>query len=118
MRRFILLILVFAIICYFQYSYINNTNNSFDILQYQNPNKSMFENVVQEKNIAIFTDIPTQELVYNKISLKDLFKDTYDKMNPNQKKDVLQIITNNFEYYNIPLKVKHNSNLYIQNKEV
>lgn len=118
MRRFILLILVFAIICYFQYSYINKTNNSFDILQYQNPNKAMFENVVQEKNIAIFTDIPTQELVYNKIPLKDLFKDTYDKMNPNQKKEVLQLITNNFEYYNIPLKVKHTSNLYIQNKEV
>ena len=52
MRRLILLILVFIIICYFQYNYINNTNNSYDILQYENPNKAMFENIVKEKSIT------------------------------------------------------------------
>ena len=118
MRRVILLILVFAIICYFQYNYINSTKNSFDILQYENPNKSMFENIVQEKSIAIITDIPTDELVYNKIPLKDLFKSTYDKMTPMQKKQILKTISNNFEYYNIPLKTKETSNLYIQNRNV
>ena len=79
MRRLILLIIVFAIICYFQYNYINSHNNSYDILQYENPNKAMFENIVQEKNITILTDIPTDELVYNKIPIKDLYQETYTK---------------------------------------
>ena len=84
MRRLILLILVFIIICYFQYNYINNTNNSYDILQYENPNKAMFENIVKEKSITILTHIPTDELIYNKIHLRDFFKSTYDKMTPQQ----------------------------------
>lgn len=117
MKRIILLIIVFAIICYFQYSYINSHNNSYDILQYQNPNKAMFENIVQEKNITILTDIPTDELVYNKIPLKDLYQKTYDAMNNIQKTQVQKTITTNFEYYNIPLKTNSNANLYIQNKD-
>lgn len=118
MRRLILLILVFTIICYFQYNYINNTNNSYDILQYENPNKTMFENIVKEKNITILTHIPTEELVYSNIAIKDFFKSTYDKMNSKQKNDVSQIITNNFKYYDIPLKTRHKSQLYIQNKHI
>jgi len=77
----------------------------------------MFENIVQEKNITIITDISTDELIYNKIPIKDLYQKTYDGMNNTQKNQIQKIITNNFEYYNIPLKTKSNSNLYIQNKD-
>lgn len=118
MRRLILLILVFIIICYFQYNYINNTNNSYDILQYENPNKAMFENIVKEKSITILTHIPTDELIYNKIHLRDFFKSTYDKMTPQQQSDISQVITKNFKYYDIPLKTKHKSQLYIQDKNI
>ena len=56
-----------------------------------------FLNIVKEKSITILTHIPTEELIYNKISIKELFKSTYDKMSPEQKNNILQIITNNFK---------------------
>ena len=39
-------------------------------------------------------------------------------MTPQQQSDISQVITNNFKYYDIPLKTKHKSQLYIQDKNI
>ena len=60
MKRTIFIIVIIAIILYFQYPYVNYVNNSYEIIQYDNPNKSVFENMSSEKKIAIFTNIPVE----------------------------------------------------------
>jgi len=44
MKRIIFILVILIVIIYFQYQSINEINNSFEILQYDNPNKSIFEN--------------------------------------------------------------------------
>ena len=66
MKRTIFIIVIIIIILYFQYPYVNYVNNSYEIIQYDNPNKSVFENMSSEKKIAIFTNIPV-ELEYESI---------------------------------------------------
>ena len=98
MKKLLFILIIIIILCYFQYNYINKLNEEFTILQYDNPNKDIFENIMNQKSIAIFTNIP--------INIKN--------------------IKNSLNYYNIPLCVKHNivikneaqdklNNLVIQN---
>lgn len=83
MKRLIFILIIIIVICYFQYGFINKINNSYEILQSENPKKGIFENILQEKLISIFTNI-----IFNQNNLK---KDT---------------IIKNFYYYNIPLTIK------------
>jgi hypothetical protein len=87
MKRIIFIIIVIAVICYFQYTYINEISESLEILQYENPKKNIFENIVQEKLISVFTSIH-----FNWV----------DNLNLNQQ------IINNLYYYNIPLAIDYN----------
>ena len=57
MKRIVFIILVIIIICYFQYNYINEISDSLEILQYENPKKNIFENILQDKLISVFTSI-------------------------------------------------------------
>ena len=89
MKRIIFIIIVIAVICYFQYNYINEISNSLEILQYENPKKNIFENILQDKLISVFTSIYFNWEVNN-----------LNNLNP-------QII-NNLYYYNIPLAIDYN----------
>ncbi len=82
MKRIIFIIIILSIISYFQYNYINKHSNSFEILQYDNPKKNIFENMMQDKLISIFTNI---------------------KFENND--DIQKILY----YYNIPLTIKSNN---------
>ena len=53
MKRTIFIIVIIAIILYFQYPYVNYVNNSYEIIQYDNPNKSVFENMKFDSEIII-----------------------------------------------------------------
>ena len=86
MKRIIFIIIVIAVICYFQYTYINEISESLEILQYENPKKNIFENILQDKLISVFTSIH-----FN-----------WDNKNLNQQ------IINNLYYYNIPLAIDYN----------
>ena len=57
MKRIIFLLIILTIIVYFQYNFIHDNNNSYEILQYENPNKDIFENIIHEKLISVFTNI-------------------------------------------------------------
>lgn len=100
-KKLIFIFVVLIIFVYFQYNYINKTNDSFNIVQYENPNKNIFENMVHEKSISIFTKI--QFDFNNNINL-----DTYHLLNNNNKQMINNIIKQNINYYNIPLSIKHN----------
>ena len=89
MKRLLFLIVILSVIIYFQYNFINKTNNSYEILQYKNPRKNIFENVLNEKLISVFTDIK------------------FDNWNN---------IENNLFYYNIPLSIESNYTINIENK--
>lgn len=93
MKRTIFLLLIIIVICYFQYEYINTINNSYQILQADNPNKGIFENMIQEKLISIFTNIKFKNIKLDDKSIKE-----------------------KFYYYNLPLTIKKNYSI-INEKE-
>ena len=107
MKKILFLVIVFAVIIYFQHSFIHNTNDSYEILQYNNPNKDLFENIHQEKLISVFTNIPfdislgSNSKNYNYSGFKN------DHINKNKNKTD-RIIKENFSYYDIPLCVTNN----------
>jgi len=96
MKRILFVILIFVIITFFQYSSINTTNNSFEILQYDNPKKNMFEVVLRDKLISIFTNVSFDNWIYD-VNFERKNKD---------------IIKQNLYYYNIPLCIKAKHNVY------
>lgn len=79
MKKIIFISIIIIILCYFQYNFINKTNEDFTILQYNNPNKDIFENMMNQKLISIFTNIN-----YNPENIKT-----------------------SLSYYNIPLCIKN-----------
>lgn len=107
MKRLIFIIIIVIIILYFQYSYINNHNNSYEILQYQNPNKGIFENMMQERLISIFTEIP---FIYSDIlSDNNIILTKYLSGNKKDKGLVNSLIAENLSYYDIPLNISNKS---------
>jgi hypothetical protein len=109
MLRLYFILIILIIIIYFQYNYINNNNSSYEILQYENPNKNLFENILNNKLISIFTNIP----INNKILLDFNNLDTlsYKNLNINEKKKLNNLLVENFSYYNIPLCISSNIKL-------
>lgn len=107
MKRTIFLIIIICVILYFQHPHINEINNTYEILQYNNPNKSYFENMLSEKKISIFTNIPN-EFYFKDIKPEFFTKDFVLSLNKNKK--YFKIIKKNMVFYQIPLciKVKHN----------
>jgi hypothetical protein len=113
MKRTIFLIVIICVILYFQYPHINELNDTFEILQFNNPNKSIFENMLNEKKLAIFTSIPI-EIEFNGI-LPEYFTKEFSKTLKNNKK-FNNILNQNLEYYKIPLCVKKSTNIsYFEN---
>ena len=84
MKRLLFIIIIISIIGYFQYKHINKITNSFEILQYENPKKNIFENMMQDKLISVFTNIQFE-------NHDDIQKNLY--------------------YYNIPLTINSNHQL-------
>ena len=95
MKRIIFILVILIVIIYFQYQSINEINNSFEILQYDNPNKSIFENMVNDKLISVFTNI---------------------KLTKKPKQSLNEVVKNSLNYYNIPLSVESNYDIISEKK--
>jgi len=95
MKRIIFILVILIVIIYFQYQSINEINNSFEILQYDNPNKSIFENMVNDKLISVFTNI---------------------KLTKKPKQSLSEVVKNSLNYYNIPLSVESNYDIISEKK--
>ena len=63
MKRIIFILIIIIVICYFQYGYINKINNSYEILQSENPKKGIFENL--SASISGFFGTTTMEDLKN-----------------------------------------------------
>ena len=110
MKRTIFIIVIIIIVLYFQYPYVNYVNNSYEIIQYDNPNKSVFESMSSEKKIAIFTNIPP-ELEYESIDYSSFTQEFLNTLKQTKIKTLKSNIIENFDYYKIPLCVKTNVNI-------
>ena len=95
MKRIIFILVILIVIIYFQYQSINEINNSFEILQYDNPNKSIFENMVNDKLISVFTNI---------------------KLTKKPKQSLNEVVKDSLNYYNIPLSVESNYDIISEKK--
>ena len=104
MTRIIFIFIIISIICYFQYESINKINNSYEILQYENPQKNIFENMLQDKLVSVFTNIKFDNLNIS-LSLYNTKKNLIDT----------QIIKNLY-YYNIPLTIENNHQVLFESK--
>lgn len=110
MKRTIFIIVIISVILYFQYPYINYVNNTYDIIQYDNPSKNIFENMSSEKKLAIFTNIPI-DLEYESIKYSSFTEEFVNTLKANKYNILLSQIKKNLDYYKIPLSVKTNVNI-------
>ena len=104
MKRLIFILILLVIIFYFQYPFINKLNNTYEILQFDNPNKSIFEEILSEQKISVFTNIQTT-FIFNNINLSDLYKQNLLHLQNN--KQIQSLIKTNLEYYKIPLCINN-----------
>ena len=106
MLRLIIALIIIFVILYFQHDHINKKETSFEILQYDNPNKKIFENILYNKLISVFINIP----INNKIIVN--FRDLNNQKYIENKQKLDSYIQESFSYYNIPLCVytKYNVN--------
>lgn len=115
MKRLLFFLIIISIVLYFQYPFINEINNNYDIIQYENPDKSIFENMMSEKKIAVFTNIP-HKLKYKEIEFENFTYDFLYTLKTKQKNELNNLIFQNLDYYKIPLCIKSNCNIeYLKN---
>ena len=105
MKRTIFIIVIIIIVLYFQYPYVNYVNNSYEIIQYDNPNKSVFESMSSEKKIAIFTNIPL-ELEYESIDYSSFTQEFLNTLKQTKIKTLTSNIIDNLN--KIPTKKCNN----------
>lgn len=110
MKRIIFLLIILTIIVYFQYNFIHDNNNSYEILQYENPNKDIFENIIHEKLISVFTNIVFDISNNNKIKHYTYYDFKMDIMKKNKQK-LTPIIKHNLSFYNIPLHIYNTTHI-------
>jgi len=108
MNKFILILILLIIIT--QYNQVNKINNSYDILQINNPKKELFEETINKKNICVFTNITSKLL-----SLKNLDIQNFKNSDLQSKKKLESILKNHFNYYLVPLTLSFNFNLVEEN---
>ena len=106
---YLILITIIIFIIYSQYVHINKLpfSLSYEIVQVNNPNKQVFEKIIDEKQPSIFTNI-LEGLNMLKYNLKD--KDS--------KKEMEYDLNKHFKYYLNPLTLTYNFDLYKNKKDV
>ena len=56
-----LVIIVILVFVFLQIRFQNKTNNDYDILQSNNPDKETFEKIVNQKSPSIFTNVINED---------------------------------------------------------
>lgn len=106
MKRLIFIFLIILIVFYFQYTNINNLNNDFTILQYNNPSKDILEKMLFEKKITILTGIQFDKITYNDNPVMYITPKIYSKLNSDQHTKILKSLKQFFDYYYLPMSIK------------
>ena len=106
MRQLALLFIVIIVILYFQYGEIHREINSFEILQYQNPEKDLFEKIMFEKKITIITGLPLDSITYMNNPVFIITPKLYTSLSQQQHTDVLKELKTFFNYYYLPMNTK------------
>lgn len=90
----ILIFFVVLIIIYSQYIFINKPNNNFEIIQGNNPIKDEYEKIMNNKSVAVFTNIFT-----------DFNVTEFTRLDEENKKKRL---SDSFKYYHNPITFTYN----------
>ena len=106
MRQLALLFIVLIVILYFQYGEIHREVNTFEILQYQNPEKDLFEKIMFEKKITILTGLPLDTIKYSNNPVILITPKLYSSLSQNQHTAILKELKNFFSYYYLPMNTK------------
>ena len=91
-----LVIIVILVFVFLQIRFQNKTNNDYDILQSNNPDKETFEKIVNQKSPSIFTNVINED---SKLRVEKLQKDP---------KSFNKLINSELNYYLIPMAVSYN----------
>ena len=111
MKKLIFIFLILIIICYFQHDEINIINNSYEIVQYDNPNKNILEDILREKKISIITGMDLSPLQYDNFYIGNISKNLYAQIPENKRVEILKSVYEYFNYYYTPLTIKSDVSL-------
>jgi len=90
---FVIIVLVFL---FLQIRFLNKTNNDYDILQSNNPDKETFEKIVNQKSPSIFTNVINKD---SQLRIEKLQKNF---------KSFNNLINTELNYYLIPMAISYN----------
>lgn len=116
MRQLALLFIVIIVILYFQYGEIHREVNSFEILQYQNPEKDLFEKIMFEKKITIITGLPLETIKYANNPVLLITPKLYSSLNQQQHTAILKELKTFFSYYYLPMNTKSDLSINYEKK--
>ena len=85
------------------------TNNKFDILQIDNPNKEEFEKVLNSRSPTISTNVSA-----NFFDLQKMPPKNYYTLEKKDKQNLDNNLREHFKYYIQPLSIKHNFEINVE----
>ena len=105
----ILILITILIIIFLQYKTINYKNNSYDILQSDNPTKDKFEDIISRKCVTVFLNI-----LKDLEAIKELDYNDLQNMGDKNKNIFREKLNNHLKYYLTPLCLTYNFTLNIE----
>jgi hypothetical protein len=117
MRQLALLFIVIIVIIYFQYGEIRREINSFEILQYQNPEKDLFEKIMIEKKLTIITGLPLDTIKYMNNPIFFITPKLYASLTQQQHTGILKELKHFFSYYYLPMNTKSDLSINYEKRE-
>lgn len=108
MTKFLFFIfLIFLIVLQIRDS--NKTNNKFDILQVDNPNKEEFEKVLRQKSPTIATNVSQ-----NFFDLQKMPPSNFYGLDAKSRSNLEKNLKEHFDYYTLPLSVKNKFEINVE----
>ena len=108
----ILVLIAVIVIIFLQYRMINSRNDTYDILQSDNPDKDKFEDIVNRKCVTVFTNILKDLEIINNLNEKEI-----KFMDKNNKQIFQKKLDEHLRYYNVPICLKYNFTLNVENND-
>ena len=107
-----LILIILSIFLFVQFQEVNKKSESLDILQFYNPSKEKFEELVKQKSLTIFTGIIKDLEIIQNLSYYET-----KKMNQENQTKLKQILDRHFIYYQVPLRFNYSINLNLEEKD-
>lgn len=90
----------------------NKTNNKFDILQVDNPNKEEFEKVLHQKSPTISTNVSQNFYDLQKMPPRNFYT-----LDPKSRSTLEKNLKDHFGYYTMPMSIKSNFEINVEEKD-